>query len=756
VILDLLLAAQLLAAGTPAGAAEEMSFGAAVDVADEGPRAAPAGSGGDEEADGRDGEPPEPRRPVFGEEIVVAERRPAATGSSAAAVSTLDGADLARLPAPSLAEAVALLPGFQVLFASPFGGLPMEVARGFFGGGDAGYVQLRVDGVPLADAETGAADWGAVAAPEVARVEALRGTASPLYGDTAFGGVVEVITRRAGEGPRWAAGASGGSFGTAAGDLRWTRPGDRLAAAASLDARRTGGFRDHDASRRLGARLRLDGGNGDGDGGGNGGGAATAWSLSLAAARHRREEPGPLSFAEIAADRGASSPLFRHDRDDEERWTAAASWRRSAPVALAVRAWHDERESDAIRTLLLAAGFGDRAGRRLDAATTGASFQAAGALGRAADAGGAAKRNGRTAGRADGPGDGPGAGSADDPAAGRHPAWSGDWALGLDLAREDLASRWRAVDDAGRRGAPLAAARGERRRAGAFAGLGWDAAARLRLVAGARWDAIDDRFPGARRREAWSPRAGAVLRLAADRPWTAFAQWSRAFKAPTLDQLFDPRPLPDGAGGTFTLANPELVPQRAATVEAGLREVGPGGRWRLAAYRTAVEDEIDFDPATFRYVNLGATLHRGVEAGGELWRGRRGRVEIGWEWNEVFPRQGPNEGRQLKNVPQHTGRLLAFLRLPAEVDLGLSVRHLAGRHLDDAHRFRLPDATLVDLRLARRLGPLELRLDVFDLLDDDVLWVGYALPSFAGGEVPYAFPGHPRAATLGVRWASGS
>jgi hypothetical protein len=94
-------------------------------------------------------------------------------------------------------------------------------------------------------------------------------------------------------------------------------------------------------------------------------------------------------------------------------------------------------------------------------------------------------------------------------------------------------------------------------------------------------------------------------------------------------------------------------------------------------------------------------------------------------------------------------------RLPRAVDLGLTVRHLAGRHLDDAHRLALPDATLVDLRLARPFGPVELRLDVFNLLDDDRLWVGLALPSFAGGEVAHGFPGHPRAAIVGLRWAGG-
>jgi hypothetical protein len=53
----------------------------------------------------------------------------------------------------------------------------------------------------------------------------------------------------------------------------------------------------------------------------------------------------------------------------------------------------------------------------------------------------------------------------------------------------------------------------------------------------------------------------------------------------------------------------------------------------------------------------------------------------------------------------------------------------------------------------RAWGRWELRLDVWNLLDDRVLWVGYALPDFTGQPVAYAFPGHPRAAMLGVRWS---
>lgn len=701
-----LLAAQLLLAA-PAAAAPAGQGPAPAD-------AAPAVAATPETGDAVE-------RAGFHEElVVVAERRAAAESATAAAFSILDGALLARLPATSAAQAVALLPGFQILFGSPFGGLPMEVARGFFGGGEAGYVQLRVDGVPLADAESGAADWAAVAAPAIERIEALRGTASPLYGDTAFGGVIELTTRRADAGPRLAAGLAGGSYGTREGDLRLTGGvAGRAAASLSLDLRESDGYRAHDGGERLGARLRLDNVSTDGvSEGGEPPGRRGTWTVLAGASRQRRDEPGPLTFDELAAGRRTSNPLFRFDREDEERLTASVGWRRLEPLALDARLWHDRRESDGIRTLLLAAGFGDRAARRIEVSTTGVSALAGDELALSG-------------------GDGL------------------DWTAGVDLALEDLASRHRAVDEEGRRGAPLAAVDGERRRLGAFANLGWDASARLRLVAGARWDAIDDRFPGARRREAWSPRAGAVVRLSETRPWLVYAQWSRAFKAPTLDQLHDRRPLPDGAGGTFTLANPELVPQRARTVEAGLRGLGPGATWHVAAYRTSVDDEIDFDSATFRFVNIGASLHRGVELGGALWTGKRGRVEVGWEWNEVFAHDGENEGRQLKNVPEHTGRLLAVARLPVAIDLGATVRHLAGRHLDDAHRFPLGDATLVDLRLARAFGPVELRLDVLNVLDDDFLWVGFALPSFTGGEVPFAFPGHRRSVIVGLRWTGG-
>lgn len=684
--------------------------------------------------------------------VVVAERRAQPLSEAPAAVSVLDAERLARLPILGAAEAVAHLPGFHVLFASPFGGQPMETARGFFGGGEAGYVQMRVDGVPVSDLESGGGPWSLLAAGALARVEALRGTASPLYGDTALAGVVELRTLDAASQPPLALGLAAGRFETAAAEASAAARVGRLAATLDLDGRRTGGFRRHGAEERTAATLRLAPREP----------AGADWRLSLARAHERREEPGPLSFEAIAADPFASDSIFADDERHEDRTRAAASWERQAPVALALRAWGEERRSDALRTLLLAAGFGDATRRVLDASTLGASAIASGEL----------------------------------------PDLRVSWELGLEMAREELDGAHFAPGSAGAATAStafalgphasvdsaqhesaLASAEGERRRVGAFASAAWSPAARLRVSAALRRDEVRDRFdatgataagvagPEGGTRAAWSPRVALTATPRPGGPLAFFAQWAEAFKTPTLDQLFDPRPFPDGAGGTFTLANPALRPQRARTLELGARGMpsaaagaGAGAallpRWQVALYRTAVEDEIDFDPATFRYVNIGSSLHRGVELDADLWRGAlgghaAGRLGGGWEWSETVPRRGPNAGRQLKNLPVHTFRLVAAADLPGGVEAGLVGRHLEGRFLDDARRFPLGDATLVDLRVARRWGDWELRLDVWNLLDERFLWVGLALPDFAGGEVPYAFAGHPRAAMLGLRWRSG-
>ena len=72
----------------------------------------------------------------------------------------------------------------------------MVSTRGFFGGGEADYVLLLIDGVRVGHGDTGLIDWSAFPLSAVRRVEVLRGPGASVYGDAAMGGVVQLFTDR--------------------------------------------------------------------------------------------------------------------------------------------------------------------------------------------------------------------------------------------------------------------------------------------------------------------------------------------------------------------------------------------------------------------------------------------------------------------------------------------------------------------------------------------------------------------------------
>ena len=273
-----------------------------------------------------------------------------------------------------------------------------------------------------------------------------------------------------------------------------------------------------------------------------------------------------------------------------------------------------------------------------------------------------------------------------------------------------------------------------------------------------RWDRIDDRFHGDASgravNEAWSPRLGINVRLGdlAAAPLSVFAGVSRAFKAPTLDQLFDPHPFPDFHGGSFTVSNPDLRPQRAVTLEAGISRETPSLRYEASVYRTEVREEIDFDPATFRYVNIGRSLHRGLEASAR-WRLTRDLEPfVSWAWTRVEALEGPDAGRQLKNVPRQLVRGGLAASLPAGFRVEAVASALAGRYVDDANRFPLRNAVIVDARLERDFGAWSARLDLWNAGNSRSEEIGYVLTDFRGRQVPYAYPGGRRSLRAGIAY----
>lgn len=614
-----------------------------------------------------------------------------------ASTVVIDAPALATLPVVHPAEVVSFLPGFHVAQQQFFAGRPVVSARGFFGGGEAEYILLLVDGVPAADVESGLIDWSLVPTTSIRRIEAFRGPGASMYGDSAIGGVIQILTDRSASGGQLT--ATGGSFGSFTADSSYGRRSRGVGFNISGAARRTGGAFDHSGGNQLVGAGAVDGEvNG------------FLWRWNATGEKRERDDPGALLTDALELNPTASDPAYRFDNADRHAFSTAFTLRNGSmswkPQA---RLYFSGRNEDMIRTILLAPGLPDTRARALSSAVVGGSVEGEHVF------------------------------------AGGHPPVL---RFGVDLAHEHLDTSYRGVTDA-LVGELESEAAGRRVRAGLFTSASFEPVPRVRLSGALRWDDVDDAgFGGATSPEpkrAWSPRAGVVVQLSDAGAVALFAQASRAFKTPTLDQLFDPRPYPDFQGGTFTISNRTLTPQRATNVEAG---ISGGGvvQWSALAYRMAVDNEIDFDVQTFSYANIGQSRHVGAEfeAEGRWWN--RVRPSVSYALARVTDLNGD---LQLKNVPRHLFTVGASFDLPEGIGGYARYNRAWGAFLDDANVFPIDGPSTVDLRVRRGFGRHTAFIDVLNATNTTYAEYGYTLTDFQGRDVPYAYPGGPRAIRVG-------
>jgi outer membrane cobalamin receptor len=257
---------------------------------------------------------------------------------------------------------------------------------------------------------------------------------------------------------------------------------------------------------------------------------------------------------------------------------------------------------------------------------------------------------------------------------------------------------------------------------------------KLTLVSGIRADSVGgDR--------AFSPRvalhanvAGAALYLGA----------ASGFKTASLEQLYDVRPL-HAFGQTFRLANADLVPQRARSLEAGVSRRERFGLWQLDAYRIRVAHEIDFDPRTFRYGNISRSEHRGVEAAFEPNAGARIEPRLTYTWMRVYSLDDPQRA-QLKNIPEHSATAMLTARLPLSISATALYTWNGRRWFDDAESIAAPDTNDLSFRLAWHA----LRLDLLNATDAHNATYGFALADFRGQLHSYSYPGARRAVRVSI------
>jgi len=129
------------------------------------------------------------------ETIVTATRIPTPQERLPAATTVIDRQVIEERGYVTLADALVSVPGFNIV---PSGGMG-QVTSGFMRGTNSNHVLVLRDGVPMNDAShpSGAFNFGNTLLGDIERIEVVRGPVSAIYGTSAIGGVINLITRRA-------------------------------------------------------------------------------------------------------------------------------------------------------------------------------------------------------------------------------------------------------------------------------------------------------------------------------------------------------------------------------------------------------------------------------------------------------------------------------------------------------------------------------------------------------------------------------
>ena len=247
--------------------------------------------------------------------VVTAAKRSQLLDQAITSVALVTEQQIARRAVNRIDEAVDRVPGVQMIN----GQVNVRGSSGFVLGLGS-RVLLLVDGVPANQGDRGGINWDLLPVDRIERVEVVKGAGSALYGSSAFGGVVNLITRELPDGFHARVRATAGVFANPPDDV-WrfrdytgTQHGLDVGASyghgtvqggLSAGARHSDGYRQQDRADHWQVT-------------GNGAwrpDPVTLVSLSGAWASDQYQVPGPWCAGATGAcdDRGRESQVFKID-----------------------------------------------------------------------------------------------------------------------------------------------------------------------------------------------------------------------------------------------------------------------------------------------------------------------------------------------------------------------------------------------------------------------------------------------------------
>ena len=187
--------------------------------------------------------------------VVTATRMEQALSEIGTTTSVVSSSQITSQKINTVGNALRQVPGVQIIQSGGAGTETDATIRG----STAAQTLVMVDGVAVNSGATGGFDLSNLTTDDLSRIEVVRGAGGALYGSSAIGGVINLITGE-GEGPlKMSYESEGGNRATQRQILEFDGADGRLAYTGALSYFSTTGFRPrNDSSDNLEGSTRLD------------------------------------------------------------------------------------------------------------------------------------------------------------------------------------------------------------------------------------------------------------------------------------------------------------------------------------------------------------------------------------------------------------------------------------------------------------------------------------------------------------------
>lgn len=251
----------------------------------------------------------------------------------ASQVQLIDSVDIAESGATNVVELLSL--EANIHFRSTSGNSAIsEVSIGGFGEGSGQRVLVILDGHRLNTADLGQINWLSIPISLVESIEVIKGGQSALYGNNAVGGVIKITTKRPTKELEGQVQASAGSFDSFNGRFGVSGSAGPITFSAHAERDETDGYRQNSQYEAQGGGVNL-GWTIDNRIGAN---------ISVSGVNSEYGLPGPLSRAELDADRRQSTEFANFGEEDAVYYRGSLGFCLTEELSLGINAGFTERD----------------------------------------------------------------------------------------------------------------------------------------------------------------------------------------------------------------------------------------------------------------------------------------------------------------------------------------------------------------------------------------------------------------------------